>query len=306
MLRRSAVRQLLAGGAGLFLHAHGRAEETREFTLRSNALLVLLEVSVTDRDGQFVSGLERRDFRVLEDGKEQRISVFDAQDHPVDIGILVDQSRSMIPKRADVLAAAQAFIEASNAQDEVFIVHFNDRVVKGLPSGVAFSSDPRQLKTALGRFVPAGRTALNDAVLAGLEHLQLGRESRKALVLLSDGGDTASEHTRRETLERAQKGFATIYAIGLSDEQDQDRNPGFLRRLAETTGGSAYFPLTTQQLVPLCRRIAQEIRARYALGYVPQSSGRAELRKIAVQASAPGRGPLKTQTRSHYRYDEAE
>jgi len=302
MNRRFAVQTLLAGSAGLFLPRSLRAQSQQEdFTLRSDVVLVLLDVSVKDHSGRFVPGLSREHFTVLEDGKPQTITVFDGEDRPVDVGILVDQSRSMTPKWNHVLTAAETLIEESNRQDEVFIVHFNDRVTAGLPPDVPFSGDIQQLRQALTRGKPAGKTALNDAVIMGLDHLTLGARDKKVLVLISDGGDNASNHNRKETLDRVEAGAATIYAVGLYDEEEAEHDTGFLRRLANISGGEAYFPSSAEELAPLCRRIAKEIRTRYTIGYVPHSGK--PLRSIEVRATADHHH-LKTRARSHYRYDE--
>jgi len=308
MNRRFAVRTLLAGSAGFVFERsvvqRGQAQQGEDFTLRSDVALVLLDVSVKDHAGRFVPGLTKDQFTVMEDGKPQHITVFDSGDRPVDIGILLDQSRSMTPKWSFALTAAQKLIEESNRRDEVFILHFNDRVTSGLPPDVPFSSDIQQLRGALARGIPTGRTALNDAVTLGLDHLKLGQRDKKVLVLISDGGDNASIHNRRETLELVERGAATIYSIGLYDEEEAEHDTGFLRRLANISGGEAYFPPTAERLVPLCHGIAEEIRTRYTVGYVPQSGKPNALRSIEVRATGADHHHLKTRARSHYRYDE--
>jgi len=258
---------------------------------------------VKDREGRFVTGLLKSNFTVLEEGKAQAIAVFDSGDRPVDLGILVDESRSMTPKRRDVVTAAQTLIDESNPRDEVFVLHFNDRVTLGLPRGVLFSGDPQKLREALARVIPAGKTALNDAMIEGLDHLKLGQRDKKTLVLISDGGDNASRHTRLEAIETIESGIATIYAIGLYDPEDPDSNPNFLRRLANSSGGEAYFPASSGELVPICRRIAKEIRMRYTVGFVPRATGGNSSRHIQVLVSAPSHGRVNVRARSRYRYD---
>lgn len=303
MHRRSAVRLLAAGSAGLLLPARISRALSAEATFRSESRLVLLDVSVKDRQGQFVSGLSRNNFRISEDGKAQHISVFEPEDGPVDIGILIDGSRSMLPRREAVIAAGEAFLAASNSRDQVFVLHFSETVISGLPAGVPFSPDPKQLRAALLRTIPPGRTALYDAIFAGLEHLRLGREGRKAVVIISDGGDTASKHSRHDTVRLMESGFASVFAIGLAEPNSQDNDPGFLRRLAQSSGGAAFFPTSPAEFTPLCTQIARDIRARYAVGYVPQP-GRTATRTVAVEVTAPNRGQLRVQARRHYRYDE--
>jgi Ca-activated chloride channel homolog len=160
---------------------------------------------------------------------------------------------------------------------------------------------------ALFRGVSEGRTALNDAVVEGLAQLQMGKREKKTLVLISDGGDNASMHTRHKMLDQVEGSIATIHTIGLFDADDGDSDPGILRQLARVSGGEAYFPPTPEEMVPTCRRIARDIRARYTLGYVPAARrGVNDVRNIRVGASAPGHAKLITQTRRRYRYDEIE
>jgi Ca-activated chloride channel family protein len=303
MNRRFAIRTLMAASAGSFFDLLS-ANQTDDYILHSQVRLVLLDVSVKDK-GNFVPGLSKESFSVFENGRPQRIKVFANDDVPVTIGILVDESRSMAPKRSDVLAAAQIFIEQSNQEDEVFILHFNDRVTRGLPPNVLFSDDPAQLRAALHRGIPEGKTALNDAVVAGLEHLELGRRDKKTLVVISDGGDNASAHTRQDMMGMVERSAATIYSIGLFQADDQDRDPGILRQLAKISGGEAYLPPDSSEMAPVLRRIAKDIRTRYTIGYAP-STDNGPLRHVQVRAAAPGHGNLVIRTRTSYRYDQVE
>jgi Ca-activated chloride channel family protein len=323
MNRRTAVQNLIAVGAGSIFSRllagnpwddHPQKdqedhpqEEGEIYKLRSDVRLVLLDVSVKDSKGGFVTGLSKENFKVFEDSRLQPITVFDSGDVPVTVGILVDESRSMTRKRSEVLTAAETFIEVSNRQDEVFVLNFNDRVVPGLPSDVLFSDDIQQLRSALRRGFPEGKTALNDAVVSGLQQLELGKRDKKALVVISDGGDNASKHKRREMLEMVESSIATIYAIGLFDPEDPDRDPGILRRLAQISGGESFFPEHPVEMAPICRGIATEIRTRYTIGYLPPSDkGTGSLRAVSVRVSAPGHGKLGVHTRGSYRYDAAE
>jgi Ca-activated chloride channel homolog len=311
MNRRSALRFLLAAGAGSVCD---RALEGRPaddgFILHSETRLVLLDVSVEDHHGGFVSGLARENFRVYENNRPQEITVFAHSDLPVTVGILVDESRSMSPKREAVLTAALTFIDASNPADQIFVLNFNERVQPGLIPPQLFSDKREELRAALFRGVPEGRTALYDAVVDGLNQLQLGQRDKKALVVISDGGDNASLHTRRGTLRSIESSVATIYTVGIFDMDDQDRDPGILRKLADISGGRVYFPADVSEMIPVCRRIAQDIRERYTLGYAPPSPapGKAEhgARSIRVEAFGQGHRSLTTRTRTSYRYDSSE
>lgn len=308
MKRRFAALDLLVASAVSFalpgLLAASPAEDQPDYTIRSDVRLVLLDVSVKDREGGFVSGLSRDNFTVSENGQPQRITAFAHDDIPVTVGILVDESFSMRPKRADVLTAAQTFIEESNPHDEVFVLNFNDNVRRGLPDKMLFSDNVLQLRSALHRGIPEGKTALNDAVVAGLKQLELGRRDKKTLVVISDGGDNASQHKRGEMLDMVERSIATIYTIGLFDADDPDRDPGILRELAKISGGEAYLPESPSGMIPVCRRIAKDIRTRYTIGYIPQAqNGPGSVRHIRVRVRTDDRRKLSVRTRSSYSYE---
>ena len=306
MKRRAAILTLaIAGAVSLtFLFAGDTAQD---FRIRTDVRLVLLDVSVSGHDGGLVAGLTKDNFRVFDNGKPVDLSVFANNDVPVTVGILVDESYSMAPKRKDVLDAALAFITASNPRDEVFVLNFNDTVRRGLPHGILFSDDIVQLRAALDHGLPEGKTAFNDAVVAGLRQLDLGKRDKKTLVLISDGGDNASRSNRREMLDLVEKSAATIYTIGLFDQGDVDRNPGILKDLAKMTGGVAYFPETPAGMIPICRDIATSIRTRYTLGYQPPAEEAARTRhRIRVEVTAAERGRLTARTRTGYWNEAAE
>jgi VWFA-related protein len=265
---------------------------------------VLLDVSVKDPKGGFVSGLTKDDFKVYENGHLQEISQFANADIPVTVGIVVDESGSMRPKRPEVVTAAMAFISASNPKDEVFVINFNDRVNRGLPEGVLFSDDVAQLRAALRKDPPEGRTALYDAIITALQQLDEGRQDKKTLIVISDGGDNASTHKLKDTMDAVLKSAATIYTIGIFDEDDPDRNPGVLKNFAHVSGGDVFFPRTLEGLVPACRQIARDIRTRYTIGYVPSTTNGNRQRNIRVAVSAPDRGHLVARTRTSYLFPD--
>ena len=271
------------------------------YTLSTTAELVLLDVSVKSAAGDSVSGLTKASFAVYEDGKPQTISHFATEDVPVTAGLVIDTSGSMRPKYPEVVTAAMAMIGASNRNDEIFIVYFSDRVRLGLPDGLAFTGDLNILRSALWRGIPEGRTALNDAIVAALKHLEQGRRDRRTLVLVSDGGDNSSLHVADDVMRKVLESRATIYTIGIIDADNPDRNLALLRRIARVSGGEAYFPKLLSEVAGISVQIANDIRARYTIGYVPvHASERGSLRKITVTAAAPNGHKLIVHTRTGY------
>jgi Ca-activated chloride channel homolog len=280
-----------------------KAEEPGDFTIRTTSRLVLLDVSVKDASGGFVSGLSKDDFKVYENGKPMEITQFSNSDVPVTVGIAVDESGSMRPKRAEVITAALVFNQASNPQDETFIVNFNERARRGLPDDVLFSDNVQQLRAALWQGNPEGRTALYDALEMALNQLEFGRRDKKTLVVISDGGDNHSQHTLDDVMRAVLKSVTTIYTIGLYDEDDPESNEAVLKKLANVSGGVFYHPQTLPEIVPICKQIAKDIRTRYTIGYVPSAEGKAE-RHIKVTASSADHPKLVVRTRTNYVYSQ--
>jgi Ca-activated chloride channel homolog len=271
-----------------------------QLTIAVDVDLVVFNVTVTDQQGRPMSGLKSGDFVLSEDGRPQAITQFSADDVPASVGLVVDNSGSMVDKRSEVVTAALAFMEASHPNDELFVVNFNERASLGLPASSRFTSDARQLRSALLP-VPAGLTALYDAVALGLEHLSAGTHDRKALVVLSDGGDNASRRRLDDVLESARRSSATIYTIGVYDETNRDRNPRVLRQIAAVTGGRAYFPRTLTDLSQVWRDIAGGIRSQYTLGYQSSNSTRdGTFRKVTVVVRRNGGRALRVVTRDGY------
>jgi Ca-activated chloride channel homolog len=263
--------------------------------------LVLIPASVTDAKGAFVSGLKANEFRVLEEGQQQELTVFEVGDAPVTVGLVVDHSRSMGSKLPKVAAAVNSFAHTSNLQDEMFIVDFNDDVSIELMKGKAFTSDPKELEEALGAVAARGRTALYDAISEGLHHLQYGHWQKKALIVISDGGDNASRLKYSQVLAAARQSQALIYSIALVGSDNVEENPGLLRRLCKDTGGIAYFPREGESVESVSKEIARDLREQYTLGYIPQGMKRTDdFRKIEVRVTAPGHGKLHVRTRQGY------
>jgi VWFA-related protein len=270
------------------------------FVISKTLNLVELPVTVRDRKGRFISGLEQSNFGVYEAGQRQDITLFRSEDIPVSAGLVVDHSGSMGSKRDEVMEGAKAFVQAGNPQDREFVVNFSDAVTFGLPASVSFTSNLEDLRAALLSTPASGKTALYDAVAAALERLQSDHSARKVLVLISDGGDNASQHNFAQVLRMAQSASVVIYTIGLFEEYGADQNPKVLKKFSEETGGNAYFPNSAAEVVSVCQQIAADIRHQYTLGYSPPDSEKGGYRKVQVSATAPGRGKLSVRTRAGY------
>ncbi|MGB6943805.1 MAG: VWA domain-containing protein [Bryobacteraceae bacterium] len=280
-----------------------KATDQENFTIQTTSRLVLLDVSVKDSSGGFVSGLTKDNFKVFENGKPEAVSQFANTDNPVTVGLVVDESGSMRPKRPQVITAAWVFIQASNPMDEIFVVNFNEKPRRGLPDNVLFSDNPKELRAALWQGTPEGRTALYDAIEMSLHQLEFGRQAKKALVVISDGGDNHSTHTEQEVMHDVLTSLATIYTVGIYDEDDPERNEGVLKDLAHVSGGVFYHPMNLEDVVPICRQIAKDIRSRYTIGYVPSVEGKM-VRHIKVVAAAANHQKLVVRTRTKYVFPE--
>ncbi|MGA2725483.1 MAG: VWA domain-containing protein [Bryobacteraceae bacterium] len=263
--------------------------------------LVVLHAIVRDRKGGLASGLPKENFHVFENGAPQEVRVFQHEDVPVAVGLIVDNSGSMGPKRKDVTAAALAFVRSSNPRDEMFVVNFNERVSFGLPDTQLFSASAAELERALNGVRANGKTALYDAIDDGLAHLRQATPDKKVLIVISDGGDNASRHTLGQVLEGVERSDAIVYTVGLFDEFDAGRNPAVLRRIARATGGEAFLPEETSRVVPICERIAQDIRNQYTVGYMPSNRKLDNsYRTISVTATGQHGEKLLVRTRAGY------
>lgn len=269
--------------------------------IRINVELVVLHVAVLNRDRLPVAGLGKADFRIFEDNVAQEIESFTHADVPVTVGLVIDNSSSMRPKRAEIIAAALAFARTINAKDQLFLVNFNEHVTFGLPAGMLFTSDPDQMELALSTVAAEGKTALYDAVAAALEHSKKGKRDKQVLIVVSDGADNASGHDAARVITLAKQSDAIIYTIGIYTPEDPDRNPGSLKQLARSTGGEAFLPGSSKEATAICQRIARDIRSQYTITYEPTNMKYdGNYRVIKVKAGSPGGEQLRVRTRAGY------
>lgn len=269
------------------------------FTSESD--LVVLHVNVFDGRSDAVPDLSQSAFHVIEDGEPQDITFFSSADVPVTTGLLVDNSSSMITRHNMVLAGAGAFAASSHPEDEVFTIIFNEHVIFGLPKTVPFTTNRTLVQSTFMRFPVGGMTALHDAVVAGLEHLEEASHQKRVLVVLSDGKDNASQYSEDDMLERAARSDAIIYTVSTERLGSSDSNPKVLRRLAEATGGTALFPRTEAQVVEAFSEIAANIRRGYSIGYTPTNQTHdGRYRRVKVMVRTPDRRNLRVSARDGY------
>jgi Ca-activated chloride channel family protein len=265
----------------------------------SRADLVVLHVSVADRRSGLVAGLPRESFTVYEDGRPQAISFFSNEDSPATVGLVIDSSMSMQRKREALIAAGMTFAGSTHPQDEIFTVHFNERVWFGLGPDRPFTSNRDELRAALSTSTARGRTALFDAVLAALKQVDRGTSDKKALVVISDGGDNSSRASFADVMAAAGASEAAIYTVCLTEEYDGDADPEKLEKLAKTSGAIPFSPRSVGDVAKILERIARDIHSGYTIGFVPSGTA-AGRRAIKVEVSAPNRGRMTVRTRSEY------
>jgi Ca-activated chloride channel homolog len=283
------------------------ASEDQAHHIVARTDMVVLHATVTDAKGNFVSDLQKDNFRVFEDKIEQKISVFQRADIPVTMGLVIDNSGSMREKRAQVNAAAMTFVKTSNPQDEVFVVNFNDEYY--LDINEDFTSNQQELQEALDRIDSRGSTALYDALIGSLDHLKKGHKDKRVLLVITDGDDDASRETFEYTIKAAEQSDAAVYCIGVFSDDDRKNDKRMVRHskkvlteLAEATGGMAYFPDSLDQVNPTCEQVARDIRNQYTLGYYPTNTAKdGTFRAVQVQLMAPrSHGKLSVRTRTGY------
>ena len=267
----------------------------------SESQVVVLHVAVRDRKG-YVTGLEQTAFRVLENRQPQHVSFFSNQDTPVTVGLIIDSSGSMGANRDRVIAAAVAFAQNSNPQDDIFALAFNENVKAALPADQPFTRDIPTLRAALSRAIGArGQSGVYNAVDAGLTYLEKGKYERKVLILVSDGGDNASAMTRAQILANAEASNALIYTVGVIDPLETEADPGFLKQLSEASGGQSFRPQSVAEVEKVLQQVAYDIRNMYTVGYVPSvASQKEELRSVSVEVTLPNGSKAKVRTRRAY------
>ena len=274
------------------------AEQAPVLSVETN--LVTLAITVVDRDGEFVAGLRREHFAVYDDGEPRPIEFFTTEDLPATIGLVIDSSGSMRGKRQQITAAAMAFAALSHPLDELFTVNFNEAVWLGLPRALGFTADRDQLRAALADAPAEGLSAVYDAVDRALAHVEHGTRDRKALIVVSDGGDNASTRSLDEVVQHARRSTAIVYAVTLFDPDDHDARPRILKRLARETGGEVFTPRRPSDVGRSFEQIARELRSGYTIGIQPPEMADGGFRSIRVVVDAGDGRRLVARTRAGY------
>lgn len=265
---------------------------------------VTLYVSVLDRDGRMVTDLPKQNFKVTENGVEQEIKHFSREDVPVSMCIVIDSSGSMKDKHSRVVAAALALVKASNKNDEVCFVNFNDLYYKDQ----AFTNDVNKLEEAMERIDNHGGTAMRDALSATIDYLKSeGKRDKKVIVVVTDGNDNSSSKTTLEDLMRITRDSEVlVYSIGLLSEEERNearKAKRALSELADVSGGFAYFPKNLGEVEEITPRIAHEIRNQYILSYTPQGPLDGTYRKLKVEVRG-ARGATVRHRAGYYATDK--
>ena len=271
--------------------------------LKAETDLTLVNVTVTDPYGRLVTGLEQENFRVFEDSTEQEILTFSSEDVPVSIGVIFDMSGSMTDKIEKSRLAAVQFFRTANPQDEFFLVNFNDRAHLVSP----FTTSVDELQNRLMFTAAHGMTALFDGIYLGLSQMRRAHNTKKALLIISDGGDNHSRYTETDIRKYVQEADVQIYAIGLYEPDggptpEEREGPALLQNMTQMTGGRTFAVHSLDELPDIATKISMELRNQYVIGYRPSNHAQdGKWRKIKVKLRPPkGLPPLNVYSRTGY------
>jgi Ca-activated chloride channel family protein len=270
--------------------------------IRMNVDMVLVPVTVTDPMNRLVTGLEKIDFQIYENNGEQKIASFASEDAPVSIGIIFDLSGSMTSKLIRARESILQFIKTANPEDEFFVIGFNDR-----PELIEdFTNSVDEIEARLATVRAGHRTALLDAIYYGVEKMKEAKHQRKALLLVSDGGDNRSRYTEGEVRAQVRESDTEIYSIGIFDPYaatpEERTGPQLLNDLSEETGGRLYRVDDVAEMGDIAEKISTELRNQYVIGYTPKDLNRdGKWRKVKVKLNPPsGLPPLTVHARTGY------
>jgi len=279
------------------MNAPIRAQQETNFKLNVDVDLTELYVTVTDDQDRPMGNLGKEDFRIFEDRTEQKVSIFKREDVPVSLGLVIDNSRSIEPRKRRLDAAALSFVQRGNPDDETFIVHFDDRAKLTHD----FTDNIPDLERALARVTPFGQTAIYDALFLAAERMAKAKHTKKVILLITDGIDNISHHTVEEAVEAAKRSGAAIYTVGLLSATEGLKAEQTLLRIAETSGGRAFFPENVEQARVSMERVARTLREQYLLGYFSSSPRNGAWRSIRLEIKPPLTSPMPIRLIASYR-----
>ena len=269
------------------------------FKLNVNVDLTEVHVNVTDENDRPVGNLKKENFRLFEDRKEQSISVFKHEDIPVSLGLVIDNSRSIEPRKQRLDAAALSFVRKGNVEDETFVVHFDDTVRLNRD----FTDSIPLLEETLAGMKPFGQTAIYDALILALDHMENAKHTKRAILLITDGVDNASKHSLGEAVEAAKRARVAVYTVGLLSISGGQKAEDSLIRIAEVSGGRAFFPNDVDEARVVMERVARDLREQYTLGYFPTNIQRSGgWRSIRVDVVPPASFPKNARLNASYRH----
>lgn len=269
--------------------------------VRVDSSLVLIPVHVTTADGTSVTGLKKEDFVLFEDGVQQTITHFAQDDAPLSAGVLLDISGSMRNKMVQASEAATEFFKFANPEDEFFLVEFNGRAHLTIP----FTSDWSGITAEIASAKPSGMTAMLDGIQMAITQMKNARNARKALVVVSDGGDNFSRRTLRELKETLIESDVQVYSLGVFDRDystrhtpEERKGPSLLDQVALDTGGRNFPVLSLDKLPDIGVQIARELRNQYVLGYSPAVPTDGKYHKVNLKLATPN---AESELRKYYR-----
>src|SRR5215471_4350459 len=273
--------------------------QEQTFKLNVNVDLTEVHVNVTDEKDHPIGNLQKDNFRIFEDRTEQKISVFKHEDIPLSLGLVIDNSRSMEPRKERMDQASLSFVRKSNSQDETFVIHFDDsaRLDRDFTDSIPL------LEETLAGVKPYGQTAIYDALILALEHMESAKQMKKAILLFTDGVDNTSKNTLSQAIEATKRARVAVYPVGLLSQSGGQKAEDALVRIAEASGGRAFFPQTIDEARLDMERVARDLREQYTLGYFSSNGSHSGgWRSLRIEVVPPAGSPPNMKLNANYRH----
>jgi len=268
------------------------------FKLNVNVDLTEVHVNVTDDADRPIGNLKKENFRVFEDRSEQKITIFRHEDLPLSLGLVIDNSRSIEPRKERLDAAALSFVRRSNPQDETFVVHFDDTARLDRD----FTDSIPELEQTLASVKPYGQTAIFDALILAADQMDSAKHTKKAILLITDGVDNSSKNTLSDAINRLKRSRIAVYTVGLLSMSGGQKAEDALLHIAEASGGRAFFPNNVEEARMYMERVARDLREQYTLGYFSSNqSHNGAWRSVRVDVIPPAGTSAKMKLNANYR-----